>query len=48
MIAEEQYDELVGRSHQPKSLAQFFRPSPFVGVELDLARQKDEGREIDL
>jgi prevent-host-death family protein len=48
MIAEEQYDELVGRSHQPKSLAQFFRQSPLVGVELNLEREKDEGRDIDL
>jgi antitoxin Phd len=48
MIAEEEYDALVGRSHQPKSLAQFFRESPLVGVELDLEREKDEGREIDL
>src|SRR5260370_41471043 len=36
MISDEQYDELVGRSHQPKTLVQFFRESPFVGVELDL------------
>jgi prevent-host-death family protein len=48
MISEEQYDKLVGRSHQPKSLAQFFRESPLVGVELDLEREKDEGRKIDL
>lgn len=48
MISDEQYDEFVGRSHQPKSLVQFFRESPFVGVELDLERQKDEGREVEL
>ena len=48
MISDVQYDQLVGRSHQPKSLVQFFRESPLVGVELDLARQKDEGREIEL
>jgi prevent-host-death family protein len=48
MISDEQYDEFVGRSHQPKTLVQFFRESPFVGVELDLERQKDEGREIEL
>ena len=48
MISEGQYDQLVGRSHQPKSLAQFFRESPLVGVELDLERAKDEVREIDL
>ena len=48
MISGEQYDEFVGRSHQPKNLVQFFRESPFVGVELDLERQKDEGREVEL
>src|SRR5882672_8645206 len=38
MIAEEQYERLVGKSHQPKSLVQFFRASFLVGVELDLER----------
>jgi antitoxin Phd len=48
MISDVQYDRLVGRSHQPKNLVQFFRESPLVGLELDLGRQKDEGREIEL
>jgi prevent-host-death family protein len=48
MISEEQYDQLIGRSHQPKSLVQFFRESPFVGVDIDLERDNDEGRRIDL
>jgi antitoxin Phd len=48
MIAEEQYNQLVGKSHQPKSLAQFFRESPLVGVELDLTREKEEARDIEL
>jgi antitoxin Phd len=48
MIADEQYARLVGRSHQPKSLVQFFRESPLVGVELDLERSKDEGRDVEL
>jgi len=48
MISDETYDELVGRSHQPKTLVEFFRESPFVGVELNLERQKDEGREVEL
>src|SRR5258708_6972105 len=41
MIAEEQYARLVGKSHQPKGLVQFFRESPLVGVELDLERDGD-------
>jgi len=48
MISDEQYDRLVSRSHQPKSIVQFFRESPLVGVELDLERDKDEGRDIEL
>lgn len=48
MISNEQYEQLVGRAHQPKSLVQFFRESPLVGVELDLERAKDEGRDIEL
>ena len=48
MVAEEQYDRLIGKSHQPKSLVQFFRQSPLVGVELELERDRDTGRDIDL
>lgn len=48
MISDEEYDQLVGRSHQPKSIVQFFRESPLVGVELNLERDKDEGRDIEL
>lgn len=31
------------RTPQPKSLAQFFRKSPLVGLELELERDKDLG-----
>lgn len=48
MIAEEQYERLVGKAHQPKSLVEFFRQSPLVGVDLDLKRDRDAGREIQL
>ena len=48
MISDEQYDQLTARSRQPKSLVQFFRQSPLVGVELDLERNKDPGRDFDL
>jgi len=48
MVAEEQYDRLVGKSLQPKNLVQFFRQSPLVGVDLDLERDRDAGRETDL
>src|SRR6202011_4108954 len=48
MVAEEQYDRLVGKSHQPKSLVQFFRQSPLRGVDLDLERSRDPERDIEL
>jgi antitoxin Phd len=48
MVAEEQYQQLIGKSHQPKSLVQFFRQSPLVGARLDLKRDRDPGRDIDL
>jgi antitoxin Phd len=48
IVAEEQYERLVGKSHQPKNLVEFFRQSPLVGVELDLDRDRDPGRDIEL
>lgn len=48
MVAEEQFDRLVGKAHQPKDLVQFFRQSPMVGMELDLERDRDPGRDVDL
>lgn len=48
MISDEHYRRLVGKSHQPKSLVQFFRESPLVGINLNLERDKDEGRDIQL
>lgn len=48
MISDEQYQRLIGRSRQPGSLAQFFRQSPLAGVELDLEREGDTGRDVSL
>jgi len=48
MISDEQYERLVARSRQPKSLVQFFRESPLVGVDLDLERDQDMGRDLEL
>ncbi len=36
------------QSKPKKSLVEFFRESPLVGLELDLARDKDTGRDIEL
>jgi hypothetical protein len=38
----------AGQSHQPKNLVDFFRQSPLVGLDLDLDRSHDLGRDIDL
>jgi hypothetical protein len=35
-------------STTPKSVVEFFRESPLTGVELDLERDRDSGRDIDL
>ena len=48
MISEEQYERLTVKSRRPKSLVQFFRDSPLVGVEFDLERDRDTGRDVDL
>jgi antitoxin Phd len=48
MMPVEQFDRLLVRSRQPESLVQFFRESPLVGVDLDLERDKDPGRDIRL
>src|SRR5271156_5747042 len=48
MISDEQYYRLTVKSHQPKSIVQFFRESPLVGVDLDLERDRDSGRDIEL
>jgi hypothetical protein len=41
----------LGPAEHPKakkSLVEFFRDSPLVGLELDLERDKDTGRDIEL
>jgi len=48
MISDEQYDRLMVKSRQPQSIVQFFRESPLVGVDLDLEREKDTGRDVQL
>ena len=48
MLPVEQFDQLVVRSRQPNSLVQFFRESPLRGLELDLERDQDTGRDIEL
>lgn len=44
----EQYRKLTKRAHQPTSLSQFFAQSPLVGIDLNLEREPDYGRDIEL
>ena len=46
MIPVEQFDRLVNRARQPKSLVQFFRESPLVGLELDFERDKEDRKSV--
>ena len=48
MMPVEQFDQLLVRARQPKSLVQFFRESPLVGLELVYERDKDAGRDTEL
>ena len=48
MISDEQYDRLMVKLHRPKSIVQFFRQSPLAGVNLDLERDRDGGRDVEL
>ena len=48
MLPVEQFELLTGLAEQPKSLVQFFRASPLVGVKLDFERDQDTGRELEL
>ena len=48
IVPAEQFEELIARRRQPKSLVEFFRRSPLVGADIDLEREPDYGRDIDL
>jgi len=48
MISDEQYEQLMVKSRQPKSIVQFFRESPLAGLDLDLERDQDAGRDVEL
>lgn len=48
VISDKQYDLLTVKSRQPNSLVRFFRESPLVGIDLDLERDNDAGRDVEL
>ena len=48
MLRVEHFEQLMGRSRPASNIVQFLRDSPFMGVELDLSRDQDIGRDVDL
>jgi antitoxin Phd len=48
ILPAEQFAQLIKRVRQPKSLVRFFAESPLARVSLDLSRDVDPGRDIEL
>jgi len=48
ILPAEEFDRLVARSRQPKRLSEFFAKSPLAKAKINLERELDYGREIDL
>jgi len=48
VVTVEQYRKQTKRSRQPASLVQFFAQSPLAGVDLNLERDREYGRDIEL
>lgn len=48
VVQAERFAQLTKRGRQPKSLVKFFAESPLARVRLDLSRDSDSGREINL
>lgn len=48
VLPAEQFAKLIKRGRQPKSIVRFFAESPLASVTLDLSRDVDSGREINL
>ena len=44
----EDFDQLVDRAKKPRSLVRFFAESPLVGLQLNLERTQDVGRDVKL
>jgi len=48
ILPAEEYENLTARASQPRSLVQFFRESPLMNSGIDLDREADYGRDVDL
>lgn len=44
----EDFDQLVDRAKKPRSLVRFFAESPLFGLQLNLERTQDVGRDVKL
>jgi antitoxin Phd len=47
VLSLEHFNQLVAREPRPSSLVEFFAESPLAGLQLNLERSKDAGRQID-
>jgi antitoxin Phd len=48
MLPAEDFEALTARAKQPKSFVQFMRESPLMGSGINLEREEDYGRDVDL
>ena len=48
MVPAEEFERLVERAKQPRSLVEFFAESPLARAGIDLERTPDYGRTVDL
>lgn len=48
IVPAEEFERLTRRSKQPESLLEFFAKSPLAGSGINLERERDYGRDIDL
>jgi antitoxin Phd len=48
VLPAEEFERLRARSRQPQSLVEFFAKSPLSRVRIDLERNPDDGRTIEL
>jgi hypothetical protein len=48
VVAAEEFERLTRRRKQSGSLAEFFAKSPLAGAELNLERDPDPGRRVEL
>jgi prevent-host-death family protein len=48
ILPAEEFERLTARQRQPETLLEFFQQSPLRGVNLNLERDPDVGRDIEL